>query len=290
MISGKFPHSLASLALLQLLATCLSCSVKEDRDLCPCQLQISFQEKDRPLLHDGVLLLLSTEDNGLKVSDTLRAEAGEVGPLTFNIPAPRGRVAVSVLYPADKDALIADEGDSFSSIYMDYAVIDALGEASPVDMTLHKRFCEIRTEVTEASGVAEAFGAAEASGGGNGLVIAKAHEAAEAYGGGPAFGLEIRGNVTGYAPDGSVVKGRFRSMADGSARVPRQVDNSLQLNILAKDGITRTFALGNYIAESGYDWSAADLPDISIVIDYSRTAVTLRIDSWSREISLETVI
>ena len=272
MRSRKFPHPLASLALLQFLATCPGCSVKETRDLCPCQLQISFQEKDRPLLRDGVLLLLSTEDNGLKVSDTLRAEAGEGSPLAYNIPAPRGRVSVSVLYPADRDALTADEGDSFSRIYMDYAVIDALGEASSVEMTLHKRFCEIRPEVADASRVAETLAEADVSGSWT------------------ASGLEIRGNVTGYAPDGSVVEGKFRSAVDGCARVPRQVDNSLQLSILAENGITRTFALGNYIAESGYDWSAADLKDISIVIDYSRTVVTLRIDGWSREIRLETVI
>lgn len=259
----KFPHSLASLALLQLFATCLSCSVKEVRDLCPCQLRINFQEKDRSFLRDGVLLLLSGEDNGLKISDTLRAEAGVDNPLAYSISIPRGRVSVSVIYPADKDALNVSEGSSFSRIYMDHAVIEALGETVPADMTLHKRFCEIRPEVTDAG---------------------------SSSGGSPSFGLEICGKVTGYAPDGSVVEGDFRSQVDGSACVPRQMDNSLRLNIIPKDGITRTFALGNYIEESGYDWSDDDLKDIRIGIDYSRTVVTLCIDNWSREICLETVI
>lgn len=265
---SKFPHSPASLALLQLLATCLSCSVKEVRDLCPCQLQISFQEKDSSFLRDGVLLLLSGEDNGLKISDTLRAEAGEDIPLTYNIPVPRGRVSVSAVYPADKDALTVKEGSTFPRLYMDSAVIDAFGESSPVSMTLHKSFCRILPEVTD-----------EDASGGTGASILR-----------PAFELEISGNVIGYTPDGSVVEGDFRSPVKGFAYVPRQVDNSLQLNIIPEDGITRTFALGNYIAESGYDWSAADLKDICISIDYSRTVVTLRIDSWSREIHLETVI
>ena len=72
--------------------------------------------------------------------------------------------------------------------------------------------------------------------------------------------------------------------------LPRQIDNSLLLDIISDDDRRRTFAIGNYIEASGYDWESMDLKDITLDIDYARTDITFRIDAWERTVQFEVVI
>ena len=72
--------------------------------------------------------------------------------------------------------------------------------------------------------------------------------------------------------------------------LPRQIDNSLLLDIISDDDRRRTFAIGNYIEASGYDWDSMDLKDITLDIDYARTDVTFRIGAWEHTTQFEVVI
>lgn len=99
--------------------------------------------------------------------------------------------------------------------------------------------------------------------------------------------LTVKGNVAGYTPDGSVSEGRFRvelsveELGVGSSLVlPRQIDNSLILEASFEDSILRTFALGEYIARSGYDWSAENLEDLDILIDLVHYTVFVTSHLW----------
>ena len=62
------------------------------------------------------------------------------------------------------------------------------------------------------------------------------------------------------------------------------------LDMISEDGGVRSFAIGNYLAESGYDWNSDDLHDAAITIDYAATSITFTIDKWSRTLQFETVI
>ena len=50
-----------------------------------------------------------------------------------------------------------------------------------------------------------------------------------------------------------------------------------------EDRVVRTFALGTYIREAGYDWTDTDLEDITIHICLSVTHIRFRIGDWSME-------
>lgn len=62
--------------------------------------------------------------------------------------------------------------------------------------------------------------------------------------------------------------------------VPRQANDGLMLEIDIGDALTGNFAIGHYIAASGYDWSAEDLCDISLKVDYTSTSVSYGTEPW----------
>jgi hypothetical protein len=59
------------------------------------------------------------------------------------------------------------------------------------------------------------------------------------------------------------------------------------MHIVFSDRIVRTFALGSYIAASGYDWAALDLEDLTLNVDISLTSVTVSTDLWSQTEEME---
>ena len=75
-----------------------------------------------------------------------------------------------------------------------------------------------------------------------------------------------------------------------SVSVPRQVDNSLRLDVDDGTDVLKTFALGEYVTASGYDWSAESLDDITIGLDYSLSHVTLKIEGWEKELHFDVEI
>ena len=64
------------------------------------------------------------------------------------------------------------------------------------------------------------------------------------------------------------------------AVLPRQSDASLMLYIDDGDTSVKAFALGQYIVSGGYDWTADDLEDISVSIDFAQTEVLVTVDGW----------
>jgi len=54
--------------------------------------------------------------------------------------------------------------------------------------------------------------------------------------------------------------------------------------------VLKTFALGEYVTASGYDWSAESLDDITIGLDYSLSHVTLKIEGWEKELHFDVEI
>jgi hypothetical protein len=106
----------------------------------------------------------------------------------------------------------------------------------------------------------------------------------------------VRGRVAGYGANGFPINGDFfYDVEDFSAEawimyVPRQTDNSLVLEINDGTAVLKTFALGEYICASGYDWNAADLQDITVGIDYTRTKLTVSIRGWDEVYEFDVVI
>lgn len=300
----RFYKFLVLLSVLQPFFTCPGCSVKEDRDLCPCTLVLEFPGEDAERLYDGVTVCMrGYSDDGFSLCDTLLAEkpASEGAPdgVSYSYVVPKGDVDLAVAYSADGLAgelnssgrwIEIDEGRPCPSIWTCCEKVSAMADRVTVPVRLHKNFCRIDIQVRDVDG--EDF----------------------------PFKLRVRGNVNGYGLDGKPARGVFlcdaesaetESLGSGiesdgagsgtasentgyghgcAVTVPRQTDDSLILEIVTGDGVAKSFAIGNYIASSGYDWTSADLKDICLEIDYARTVILFTIDKWTHSEQFEVVI
>lgn len=284
----RFYKFLVLLSVLQPFFTCPGCSVKEDRDLCPCTLVLEFPSEDAERLQDGVTVCMrGYSDDGFSLCDTLLAgqTASDGSPDTisgkgsYSYVVPKGDLDLAVAYSAD--GLVGelnssgrwieiDEGRPCPSIWTCCDKVSARADRVTVPVRLHKNFCRIDIQVRDVDG--EEF----------------------------PFKLRVRGNVNGYGLDGKPARGAFLCDAERSetesagygyaVTVPRQTDDSLTLEIVTDDGVAKSFAIGNYIAASGYDWTSADLKDICLEIDYARTVISFTIDKWTHSEQFEVVI
>lgn len=286
----RFYKFLVLLSVLQPFFTCPGCSVKEDRDLCPCALVLEFPREDAERLRDGVTVCMrGYSDDVFSLCDTLLAgrAASSGGPDTvsgkwsYSYVVPKGDIDLAVAYSADGLAgelnssgrwIEIDEGRPCPSIWTCCEKVSARADRVTVPVRLHKNFCRIDIQVRDVDG--EEF----------------------------PFKLRVRGNVNGYGLDGRPARGAFLCDAERSetesagsghgyaVTVPRQTDDSLILEIVTGDGVAKSFAIGNYIASSGYDWTSADLKDICLEIDYARTVISFTIDKWTHSEQFEVVI
>mgnify|MGYP000287332852 CR=1 FL=1 len=295
----RFYKFLVLLSVLQPFFTCPGCSVKEDRDLCPCTLVLEFPREDADCLQDGVTVCMrGYSDDGFSLCDTLLAgQAASDGSLdtisdkwSYSYVVPKGDIDLAVAYSADGLAgelnssgkwIEIDEGRPCPSIWTCCEKVSARADRVTVPVRLHKNFCRIDIQVRDVDG--EEF----------------------------PFKLRVRGNVNGYGLDGKPARGAFlcdaeRAETEGSGfgtesevpgsgygyavTVPRQTDDSLILEVVTGDGVSKSFAIGNYIASSGYDWTSADLKDICLEIDYARTVILFTIDKWTHSEQFEVVI
>lgn len=300
----RFYKFLVLLSVLQPFFTCPGCSVKEDRDLCPCTLVLEFPREDAERLQDGVTVCMrGYSDDGFSLCDTLLAgqlaSGGASDGVSYSYVVPKGDIDLAVAYSADGLAgelnssgkwIEIDEGRPCPSIWTCCEKVSARADRVTVPVRLRKNFCRIDIQVRDVDG--KEF----------------------------PFKLRVRGNVNGYGLDGKSARGAFlcdaeRSETEGSGfgtesevpgsgtasentgsghgyavTVPRQTDDSLILEIVTGDGVAKSFAIGNYIASSGYDWTSADLKDICLEIDYARTVILFTIDKWTHSEQFEVVI
>ena len=242
MSSDRLLPILASLLLLP------SCSVKEDRTACPCALTVELTGLPvRPVV-------LGVAGEGYSCTEVVHADTVLV------LPVPKGELAVSAVGGAlaEGDGSVRiPPGEEAPPLYLFYADVSTDAEQVVLPVTLHKQYCALELVFQGPSGY------------------------------GPPFEVAVEGTYGGWEADGSPAPGPFSRRllpaSDGRAtlRLPRQGDDSLLMHIVFSDQIVRTFALGSYIAASGYDWTAPDLEDLTLHVDISLTSVTVSTDLWT---------
>ena len=268
-----------------------SCSVKEDRSGCPCWMTVEMPDM---VGHDGgqvdnddcVVLRLrgnSDEDEvdySYQVTESVRVDA-EV--LEYEVP--RGSVGVSVIEMPDRvgyDGIVGHDGDEvripvgeqMDSLYGYFRMFYTRCESVLCDVELHKKFCTVSFTLGDEGYVSP-------------------------------YDLEVWGNVAGVSAwDLMPLEGDFRfapSPEDGvyRVRVPRQLDASLELVMLempdqaGHDGeraVVDRLPLGEYIARSGYDWTAEDLADVHIALDMEKQQVMITVSDWDGVVVMDIVI
>ncbi len=241
----------------------MSCSIKEDRSVCPCRLNLDLGSIDTSLVCE-IELNLATTDGYLF---SKRLHKSEFDTKTYLVP----KACLSVMILAEADnfyepgvGLVIPLGEECPPLYSYSALISTRAEVVEESIILRKNYCNVFIEFVDI----ENFN----------------------------YDLTMRGNVRGYALDGKQLPGLFEVSMDTShkeaysVRIPRQDDSSLIMIIGDEGALYKSFALGEYIVASGYDWSAPDLSDIVVRIDYSRTDLSVSVQPWEKSEEIETII
>ena len=290
-----------------------SCSIKEDRDGCPCWMTVEMPGQAG---HDGekvgqdgrspvgagddgcvVLRLRGNSDEDAvdyeyQVTEAVRVD---VGALEYEVP--RGSVGVSAVafgneipgragydekavgHDGKSDGYDGDEirvpvGEQMDSLYGFFKMYHTRCESVLCDVELHKEFCTVSFTLGEDGYTSP-------------------------------YDIEVWGNVAGVSAwDLMPVLGEFRyapMQKNGvyQVRVPRQVDNSLELVMLEIPGqagydgervVVDRLPLGEYIARSGYDWTAEDLADVNVALDLEMQQVMITVSGWDGVVVMDIVI
>ena len=293
-----------------------SCFVKEDRDGCPCWMTVEMPGQAGD---DGCVVLRlrgnsdeDAVDYEYQVTEAVRAG---VGALEYEVP--RGSVGVSAVafgneipgragydekaaeYDGgmpdrvghdgksagyDGDQIRIPVGEQMDSLYGFFKMYHTRCESVLCDVELHKEFCTVSFTLGEDGYTSP-------------------------------YRIEVWGNVAGVSAwDLMPVLGEFRyaPMQENGVyqvRVPRQVDNSLELVMLeipdqvgydgrspvgaGDDGervVVDRLPLGEYIARSGYDWAAENLADVSVALDLEMQQVMITVSGWDGVVVMDIVI
>jgi len=247
-------------AAICLLLSFTSCSLKENRCNCPCYMIINFDKVDTTAILSAKLSLFS-DYNAAADSFEFSKELGLEDfrkPLVVEVP--RTNIHVCVLSGVDgafspKEGLKIPLGQECPPVYMHNIFVNTEYDTITDSVKLAKSFCVLTV----------------------GMI---------ADGKSKAFDVGVKGNVCGYSDTGAPVEGDFLVVSDmpsgghATVRLPRQIDASLALQIYDEGKVIREFALGEYIAKSGYDWGAENLGDVDVTVDFALAEVTVKIDEW----------
>lgn len=230
-----------------------SCVVKEDRSACPCFLTVMVRN---PV--PGHPVRLSMRCEGFEAVREVTSDTVLV------VPVPRREVEVLALsgaaLPSSGGKLQIPLGFDAPPLYLFRERVDAREISASVEVLLHKHFCRLSMHFDGPPGWGEPYWA------------------------------EVRGRVDGIDLDGEPSAGDFACRLDdgGTVRLPRQApEEELWLDVAMPDRVVRSFTLGTQMLDAGYDWTAADLEDLDLQLDFSVTALTLRWGNFTRIIPLQ---
>lgn len=247
-----------------------ACTVREDRQPCPCYLDVDYREllaaglfPDEPGTVDVALFhpelsarcthpLATCPDVEEKTvsRDTVRVVALVGNRIPDGFPVP----GTQIRYEA---------GNQIDSLYVHTSEVDCTGEESVCVISPLKQFST--------------------------LFFTDEEDGARLR----SYNLVIRGTTCGLdAADLSPLEGAYLYTVqeydkDGriSVRIPRQAESSLMLDFYDKDNYQRLFStpLGFYLFDAGYDPEARELEDYTIKINFDRALLYLRIADWEEE-------
>ena len=285
-----------------------SCSIKEDRNGCPCWMTVDLSDvaesrwkspevqsdiehqdvtkspESRSNVAENVLLRLrGNSDEDAVDYEYQVTEAVRAGVRALEYEVPRGSVGVSAVAFSrrgtgragnDGDEIRIHVGEQMDSLYGFFKMYHTRCESVLCDVELHKEFCTVSFTLGEDGYTSP-------------------------------YRIEVWGNVAGLSAwDLMPVQGEFRyaPMQENGVyqvRVPRQVDNSLELVMLeipdqvGYDGervVVDRLPLGEYIARSGYDWTAEDLADVNVALDLEMQQVMITVSGWDGVVVMDIVI
>ena len=251
-----------------LCAAMASCTVKEDRGPCPCVLDIYLENSG-----DFTDRLSVSGWSGSSDRLFLDRISPDQYPGMYSKKVDKGFLHVSAYCGNDGmtlkgDKLTIPEGKQCDPVWAyKGGSIDATGESAEDHIVLHKQFAVMHIRV-------------EAAGRENADIIVRAR--------GKANGFDIstldpcRGDFNCFASlDGDM---------NHIISVPRQYDDSLELEVFLDGILSRTVRAGVLIANSGYSWDSEDLEDIYLSINLlTPEQASIGVRGWDTEVHTVTL-
>lgn len=236
-----------------------SCSLKEDRDACPCWLAVRMEDAMR---HDRTAAVSLWSGGAAILAETV-ATADYAGSSPYERTVPRGYVRTSVSTGADASMALSGSvtlrtGVECDTIWAHTALVDCRRETALDTARLHRQFAKVHVVLDRAPGEdGDRTYTLETGCGGLDLLTL------EALPGDWEIALVM-------PPDGHAV-----------THVPRLSDGmAFRLRIGNPDGDSDMVDLQEILREAGYSWRKKDLDDIWIGLDYIRGTAEVTIEPW----------
>lgn len=240
-----------------------ACSIKEDRSDCPCSLTVTLHETTEEVMISG------WSDGRRIINDILKPNDKEY---TAKYRVPRGRCEISALkgyeeFVLSDDVLLIPEGSQMSCLYACASEVDTDCETAECKVNFKKNHVKVNLSFSDTD---------------TGL---------------SPYDIQVRSNVAGIDMKTlSPVMGNFictPEIKDGKGYefvIPRQIDESLSIDLMRGNEKYDTIALGRIIASAGYDWTADELADIDLVIDLPRGEISITVSGWDGPFSTTVTI
>lgn len=247
--------------------------IKENREACPCLLVVDFSEIDRnesDSLHlgvfspDGILCAGKFGNDCYGNRFCLEVPKSVIGLNVFSFSPVEDRFAWEDFEAESGTVMRIPPGCECPPVYTYFSKVDTRKETHVEYVRPLKNFCRLS-------------------------IIFRADDVAP-------YHLSVQGNICGYYRDGELMQGDFHFSPDISdegrcrVRIPRQKDGSMSLSVDDGSGVVRRFSLGNYLIQSGYDWSEPSLRDAEIIIDYATMQIAVKVDDWDAVFIAEVMI
>ena len=254
---------LPTLLCAVIIVSIASCSIKEDRSDCPCVLTVTLHETT------GKVMISGWSDRRRIINDILKPDDKEY---TAKYRVPRDRCGISAFRGYEElvlsnDVLLIPEGNQMSCLYACASVVDTDRETAEYEVSFKKNHVKVNLSFSDSD---------------TGL---------------SPYDIQVRSNVAGIDMKTlSPVMGNFvctPEIKDGKGYefvMPRQIDESLSMELMRSNEKFDTIALGSIISSTGYDWTADDLADIDLVIDLPRGEVSITVSGWDGPFSTTVTI
>jgi len=267
---------------LALLLPLLSCSIKENRQQCPCRLTLDISDGKRVVPEECLNLILVNEDSKVETDTRLKPDNFPKG---WQKDVKKGIISICALKgvkACTKKAasLLAPERGEFDRIFLHCSHADCTGDTAKDTVRLKKAFAEIAVEISDPTNSKHQFDiTAECLS--SGLDITTSKPTGEKM------------SVLLKSDHDKALRGDFHPVQDldtigRSNRLfrficPRQNDYSMKILLHDKNGKpTDSIPIGEMLRDNEYSWDTQNLKDVFIKIDRTNAGISVKINDWNK--------
>lgn len=267
----------AKIGLLMAVVTAsASCSLKEDRDGCPCHLIIGLEQA----VGNGNAGIFIFQDGDKALTDNVEPSEYPEGYYSDVRRAPATITVIQGLREGivNEEELIIRDGYDADRLFLHNETLECGSETVRTSADLHKNWSTLEISLVT----------------GDGTTMDNTDV-------GDIVSIDLSGVICGInLKTGKPIKGQFRcnarlsdsNFAVYSVNLPRQGSAGDSILISVKKGEKEVLScdISEAISNAGFDWSKPDLDDIRLMLDYVSAEFCIEIAGWDSGTESDKVI